>query len=193
MTSVKPCCLHVLSFKAFNLDFYTEVMDLSYLVEHLASDPFFKKFHHLNEKLAEVIQDYGLVSFVPLNVQVSALFLFISPLSQAVANRHWICSLILFLQDKESMMNVLRTVDKANGYCFGDFEERNLQAMMSAAVGADFQFNLYPYLVSCVFCHIYMVALYVNIIIQSLIHHLRYHCVIFLFLVLFAGFGELIY
>lgn len=68
----------LLSFKAFNLDFYTEVMDLSYLVEHLATDPFFKKFHRLNEKLAEVIQDYGLVSFVPLNVQVSALSLFVT-------------------------------------------------------------------------------------------------------------------
>ncbi|KAI7806147.1 GPN-loop GTPase 2 isoform X2 [Triplophysa rosa] len=97
---------------AFNLDFFTEVLDLSYLVEHLASDPFFKKFHQLNKKLAEVIQDYSLVSFVPLDVQ-----------------------------DKESMMQVLRTVDKANGYCFGDLEERNLQAMMSAAVGADFKFS----------------------------------------------------
>ncbi|KAJ7985666.1 hypothetical protein DPEC_G00354430 [Dallia pectoralis] len=97
---------------AFNLDFYTEVMDLTYLLEHLAADPFFRKFLKLNEKLAEVIQDYSLVSFVPLNVQ-----------------------------DKESMTQVLRTVDKANGYCFGGPEERNLQAMMSAAVGADFQFN----------------------------------------------------
>lgn len=43
------------------------------------------------------------------------------------------------------MLQVLRTVDKANGYCFGDMEERNLQAMMSAAVGADFQFDLYPF------------------------------------------------
>uniref|UniRef100_A0A3Q3WRD8 GPN-loop GTPase 2 n=1 Tax=Mola mola TaxID=94237 RepID=A0A3Q3WRD8_MOLML len=68
---------------AFNLDFYTDV-----------------------------VQDYGLVSFVPLNVQ-----------------------------DKQSMIQVLRAVDKANGYCFGDLEERNLQAMMSAAVGADFQFD----------------------------------------------------
>lgn len=59
---------------AFNLDFYTEVMDLTYLLDHLAADPFFKKFHRLNVKLAEVIQDYSLVSFVPLNVQVS-LFL----------------------------------------------------------------------------------------------------------------------
>ncbi|XP_068426186.1 GPN-loop GTPase 2 [Clinocottus analis] len=97
---------------AFNLDFYTEVMDLTYLLDHLAADPFFKKFHRLNEKLAEVIQDYSLVSFVPLSVQ-----------------------------DKESMIQVLRAVDKANGFCFGDLEERNLQAMMSAAVGADFQFD----------------------------------------------------
>lgn len=46
-------------------------MDLTYLLDHLAADPFFKKFHLLNEKLAEVVQDYSLVSFVPLNVQVS--------------------------------------------------------------------------------------------------------------------------
>ena len=52
---------------------------------------------------------------------------------------------MLNLQDKESMTQVLRTVDKANGYCFGDLEERNLQAMMSAAVGADFQFSSYPF------------------------------------------------
>lgn len=97
---------------AFNLDFYTDVMDLTYLLDHLAADPFFRKFLKLNEKLAGVIQDYGLVSFVPLNVQ-----------------------------DRESMTQVLRTVDKANGYCFGNLEERNLQAMMSAAVGADFQFT----------------------------------------------------
>lgn len=48
------------------------------------------------------------------------------------------------------MMQVLRAVDKANGYCFGDLEERNLQAMMSAAVGADFQFSTYPWLITAV-------------------------------------------
>lgn len=56
---------------AFNLDYYTEVLDLSYLVDHLASDPFFRNFRRLNEKLVEVIEDYSLVSFVPLNVQVT--------------------------------------------------------------------------------------------------------------------------
>ncbi|KPP63684.1 hypothetical protein Z043_118036 [Scleropages formosus] len=100
---------------AFNLDFYTEVLDLSYLLEHLAADPFFKKFLRLNEKLAEVIQDYSLVSFLPLNVQ-----------------------------DKNSMMQVMKAVDKANGYCFGDLEERNLQALMSTVVGPDFHFDMYP-------------------------------------------------
>ncbi|KAK1156879.1 GPN-loop GTPase 2-like [Acipenser oxyrinchus oxyrinchus] len=96
---------------AFNLDYYTEVLDLSYLLEHLASDPFFKKFKRLNEKLVELIEDYSLVSFVPLNVQ-----------------------------DKESMVQVMKVVDKANGYCFGDLEERSMEAMMSAAVGAEFHF-----------------------------------------------------
>lgn len=48
------------------------------------------------------------------------------------------------------MIQVLRAVDKANGYCFGDLEERNLQAMMSAAVGADFQFDSYPFLIAVV-------------------------------------------
>ncbi|XP_067318490.1 GPN-loop GTPase 2-like [Anolis sagrei] len=70
---------------AFNLDYYTEVLDLSYLIDHLASDPFFKKYRRLNEKLVGVIEDYSLVSFVPLNVQ-----------------------------DKESMRRVMQAVDKAN-------------------------------------------------------------------------------
>lgn len=62
-------------FTAFNLDFYAEVLDLTYLLDHLAADPFFTKFHRLNEKLAEVVQDYSLVSFVPLNVEVLPQFL----------------------------------------------------------------------------------------------------------------------
>ncbi|KAM6371204.1 GPN-loop GTPase 2 [Pluvialis apricaria] len=97
---------------AFNLDYYTEVLDLSYLVDHLASDPFFRNYRRLNEKLVEVIEDYSLVSFVPLNIQ-----------------------------DKESMRQVMQAVDKANGYSFGDQEHRSLEALMSAAVGADFHFT----------------------------------------------------
>lgn len=64
-------CTCVFFFKAFNLEYYTEVLDLSYLLDHFAKDPFFKNFRRLNKKLIEVIQDYSLVSFIPLNVQVS--------------------------------------------------------------------------------------------------------------------------
>ncbi|NXH22483.1 GPN2 GTPase, partial [Bucco capensis] len=97
---------------AFNLDYYTEVLDLSYLVDHLASDPFFRTYRRLNQKLVELVEDYSLVSFVPLNVQ-----------------------------DKESMKQVMQAVDKANGYAFGDQEHRSLEVLMSAAMGADFHFT----------------------------------------------------
>ncbi|XP_064445778.1 GPN-loop GTPase 2 isoform X2 [Mirounga angustirostris] len=98
--------------RAFNLDYYTEVLDLSYLLDHLASDPFFCHYRQLNEKLVQLIEDYSLVSFIPLNIQ-----------------------------DKESIQRVLQAVDKANGYCFGVQEQRSLEAMMSAAMGADFHFS----------------------------------------------------
>ncbi|KAM9245020.1 GPN-loop GTPase 2 isoform 3-T3 [Dugong dugon] len=97
---------------AFNLDYYTEVLDLSYLLDHLTSDPFFRHYRQLNEKLVQLIEDYSLVSFIPLNIQ-----------------------------DKESVQRVLQAVDKANGYCFGVHEQRSLEAMMSAALGADFHFS----------------------------------------------------
>lgn len=50
--------------------------------------------------------------------------------------------LLLFsAQDKDSIQRVLQAVDKANGYCFGVQEQRSLEALMSAAVGADFHFS----------------------------------------------------
>ena len=37
------------------------------------------------------------------------------------------------------MMRVMKQVDKANGYVFGDVEERNIQSLLSCAVGAEFE------------------------------------------------------
>lgn len=54
-----------------------------------------------------------------------------------------VCHLPPF-QDKQSMRQVMQAVDKANGYSFGDQEHRSLEALMSAAVGADFHFTSYP-------------------------------------------------
>lgn len=42
------------------------------------------------------------------------------------------------------MRQVMQAVDKANGCSFGDQEHRSLEALMSAAVGADFHFTSYP-------------------------------------------------
>lgn len=97
---------------AFHLEYYTEVLDLEKLLLSEGDDPFWKRYKKLNEKLCSVIEDYSLVSFVPLNVQ-----------------------------DKESMLNVVKQADKANGYCYGAVEERNVQKMLSAAIGAEYEFD----------------------------------------------------
>ena len=58
---------------AFSLEFYTEVMDLRYLLSHFSDQPFFQRYKKLNEALVGLVEDYSLVSFIPLNVQVRPL------------------------------------------------------------------------------------------------------------------------
>lgn len=74
---------------AFNLDFYTEVLDLSYLTQRLADDPFTARYKALNQALAEVVEDFSLVQFHPLNVQ-----------------------------DQDMMDALTRVIDKACGYLY---------------------------------------------------------------------------
>lgn len=83
----------------FNLDFYTEVQDLSYLLPHLAEESpvtGHTKFEGLNNALVELVQDFGLVSFETLAVE-----------------------------DKKSMMTLLQAIDRAGGYAFGGAEGAN--------------------------------------------------------------------
>jgi len=78
----------------FGMDFYTDVMDLSYLLPRLnrqqggvsASHPLSQKFHKLNAAIAELIESYNLVSFLPLDVR-----------------------------NREMMAAALQVIDKANG------------------------------------------------------------------------------
>jgi len=56
------------------------------------------------------VEDYSLVTFVPLNVK-----------------------------DQQCMLRLKNAVDKANGYIFGSGEERNIQALLSSAVGAEYE------------------------------------------------------
>ncbi|KAL9103900.1 MAG: hypothetical protein Q9163_001093 [Psora crenata] len=83
----------------FNLDYYTEVQDLSYLLPHLAHEHSairHSKFEGLNKAVIELVEDFGLVGFETLAVE-----------------------------DKRSMMTLLQAVDRAGGYAFGGAEGAN--------------------------------------------------------------------
>lgn len=94
----------------FNLDYYTEVQDLDYLLPHLEAEQNNTtvaqvtgddgegeaqgfpetKFTALNRALIQLIGDFGLIGFETLAVE-----------------------------DKTSMMNLLHAIDRASGYVFG--------------------------------------------------------------------------
>lgn len=83
----------------FNLDYYTEVHDLFYLLPHLESEtPMMRhpKFEGLNNAVVDLVEDFGLVGFETLAVE-----------------------------DKRSMMTLLKAIDKAGGYAFGGAEGAN--------------------------------------------------------------------
>ena len=83
----------------FNLDYYTEVQDLTYLLPHLTQEsPLMQnaKFDGLNKAIIELVEDFGLVGFETLAVE-----------------------------DKKSMMTLLQAIDRAGGYAFGGAEGAN--------------------------------------------------------------------
>lgn len=96
---------------AFNLDFYTDVLDLRYLLDRL-DDPsdditadasaavldvpvtrqpsaLQERFRRMNSALIDVIEDFSLVSFVPLQIE-----------------------------DGASLQKLIQAIDKANGFVF---------------------------------------------------------------------------
>lgn len=88
--------LHKFPALDFNLDFYTQVQDLEYLLPKLELEsPMFGqgKFQALNEAIVRLVEEFGLVGFETLAVE-----------------------------DKKSMMSLLRTIDRAGGYAFGGAE-----------------------------------------------------------------------
>ncbi|KNA17340.1 hypothetical protein SOVF_080470 [Spinacia oleracea] len=78
---------------AFNLDFYTDAQDLSYLQHCLDQDPRAAKYRKLTKELCEVIEDFSLVNFTTLDIQ-----------------------------DKESVGNLVSLIDKTNGYIFAGID-----------------------------------------------------------------------
>lgn len=92
----------------FSLDFYTEVLDLKFLLEALDNTPGMSKYKKLNEVIVSMVEDYSLVSFQPLDV-----------------NR------------TESIARLYKIIDKANGFAFNASEEQNVNSMLACAVGAE--------------------------------------------------------
>ena len=82
----------------FNLEFYTQVQDLEYLMHYLSQDSTIpSRYTALTKAIAEVVQDFGLVSFEPLAID-----------------------------DPESVIRLARLIDKANGYVFGGLENGSI-------------------------------------------------------------------
>lgn len=92
----------------YNLEFYTDVLDLSYLLEALDDAPGMRKYKKLNAAIISMVEDYALVSFQPLDVHRD-----------------------------ESLLRVKNLVDKANGYIYGAGEERSINSLLACAVGAE--------------------------------------------------------
>ncbi|KAJ1942687.1 hypothetical protein GGF37_003001 [Kickxella alabastrina] len=87
----------------FNLEYYTSVMDLSYLLFHLNERETSARFSSLNQVICELIEDYSLVGFSTLCIN-----------------------------DKHSVAALLKEIDKANGYIFGALTEGNESILMAA-------------------------------------------------------------
>lgn len=93
---------------AFSLDFYTDVLDLKYLLDALDKSPGMKKYAKLNAAIVSMVEDYSLVTFQPLDVK-----------------------------RRDSLLRLKNAIDKANGYVYGAAEEKSINAMLACAVGAE--------------------------------------------------------
>lgn len=99
----------------FGLDFYTEVLDLNYLLDALDNDAFTSKYRKLNAAMTSIIEDYSLVSFTLLDIF-----------------------------KEESLIKVKNVADRANGFGFNVNEQKSIDSMLSCALGmpADDESNL---------------------------------------------------
>ncbi|XP_074574272.1 GPN-loop GTPase QQT1 [Curcuma longa] len=96
---------------AYNLEFYMDVEDLSYLQYHLDQDPRSSKYRKLTKELCDVIEDFGLVNFSTLDIQ-----------------------------DKESVGNLVKRIDKSNGYIFDNIQGSVVEFSKIAAAPLDWDY-----------------------------------------------------
>lgn len=97
----------------FGIDFYTEVLDLNYLLDSLDNDKFTHKYKKLNKALISIVEDYSLVTFQ-----------------------------LVDMYKEQSLRNVKNLVDKASGYVFKSEEGRHINSMLACAMGVNSEFDL---------------------------------------------------
>jgi hypothetical protein len=90
---------------AFNLEFYTSVLDLDKLVALVDDDPITGRYKKLTKAFASVIESYGLVQFTPVS-----------------------------MSDKESLTVALKLADKSVGY-LAENDDNLVQAYMASTDG----------------------------------------------------------
>ncbi len=93
-----------------NLDDYTEDKDYQKARRRTRSSPFFRKHEKLHRLLAEVVGDFGLLSFIPLDISSA-----------------------------ESVGRVVARIDKCNGYMFvaSEKSESKTQDLFEVAIRSD--------------------------------------------------------
>ncbi|GAV03210.1 hypothetical protein RvY_13669 [Ramazzottius varieornatus] len=98
----------------FDLSFYTEVASLEYLVDRLEGNPFGKKLAKLSKAICEVIDDFSLVSFVPISIM-----------------------------ERETLYHLVKKIDKTIGYSLSDLEERKVRQTANLTPSeAEFDYSL---------------------------------------------------
>ncbi|XP_003386225.2 PREDICTED: GPN-loop GTPase 2-like isoform X2 [Amphimedon queenslandica] len=95
----------------FDIDYYTDVMDLSYLLSLLSDESFFNRYKKLNEAIISIVEDHSLVSFLTLSIQ-----------------------------DKESVHKVSTEIDRASGYIMNQDERDALTSSFLSSYPAEYQY-----------------------------------------------------
>ena len=109
------------------------------LVHHKHCQSYTQLFHKLSGKLEVCAWDNLVSRFSPNHCFITR------PSGGEAWSGKKKKSIFFFVsQDKENMFEVMKMVDKANGYVYGKGEKTSLTAMMSTAVGAEFDVFKYP-------------------------------------------------
>lgn len=98
----------------FGIDFYCELADVSRLVERISDDPYLKRYKKLTDSFASIIENYGLVSYAPLDVK-----------------------------NHDLLVRLLGLIDRANGFYVSDMSSNEEVLNYYTTIQADFEASKY--------------------------------------------------